>query len=147
MGRRQVIDSVLLNRPWYDLIEHDLYNIGQRIQDIDEGYFVLYNHRFHRWEVHHVDNHPQTYAFVVPFDFLDARTLEYCWKTKRENTDRLLKEMEANNEKIKASKDREFKNSMEDASRETADLLSLAIDQDELHEGYKRSFGGITLDK
>jgi len=147
MSRQSVIDSVVLNRPWYSQVTHDLFGISERLRQIDKDYFVLYNHRMNRWEVHNTESFPHTYSFVVPYEFLDARTLDYAMKTRRENTDKLLREMEENNERIKASKDRDFKNNLESASLETANDLRHAFDEEELHEGYKKTFGGITLDK
>lgn len=48
---------------------------------------------------------------ALPFDRLDVRTLEYAKKTRIENIENMIKEIEANNEKIQKQKEREIVNS------------------------------------
>ena len=141
------IDSVTMSKPHLEHIAHDLFDISGRIRKIDDGYFIVRNHLMHRFEVHHVDNKPTTYAFIVPYDELDCRTLEYCEKTLVEHSARLLREMEENNRRVDAMRNRDFQNKLEGASYQTADELSYAIDQDDLYEGYKKTVGGVSIDK
>lgn len=49
---------------------------------------------------------------ALPFDKLDCRTLEYARKTRIENIEKMLREIEANNEKIQKEKEREMVNSL-----------------------------------
>lgn len=142
---RQAADSLHLRCPWLILVEHDLYGIAERITAIESGYFIIYDSRSGKYEVHSADNKRSTYCFTVPYDQLDARTLDYCRETLIANTDQLLKRMEANNRKIDEAKKRDFMNQMESASYETAQEVSLALDKDELHGSYKRTHGGISI--
>lgn len=48
---------------------------------------------------------------ALPFDRLDVRTLEYAQKTRIENIENMIREIEANNEKIQKQKEREIVNS------------------------------------
>lgn len=139
---RNAADSLHLRCPWLQLVEHDLYGIAERITAIEDGYFIVYDTREGRYEVHSADNKGSTYCFTVPYDALDCRTLDYCERTLVAKTDKLLKEMERNNEKIDETKRKDFKNQMENASYETAQEVSLAQERDELNSTYKRTHGG-----
>ena len=47
--------------------------------------------------------------------------------------------IEAFNRKIKKSKEREKSNLFESTSKEFADKMSYAVEEDQLHDGYKKS--------
>ena len=53
----------------------DVYDIVQRLQEIDKSYFVMLNRRTGHFEVHHSGQIGDTLACTLPFDRLDARTL------------------------------------------------------------------------
>jgi hypothetical protein len=81
-----------------------------------------------------------TYCFTVPYSRLDYRTLELCEETNiAMRGDTIIKEMDQKNARIEDTQKKDFKRNMDDASLETADMVSLAAEQDELHGGYKRS--------
>ena len=142
---RSAADRLTLKCPWLRLIEHDLYGIAERIQDIEDGYFIVFDSRSGRYEVHSAYNKGSTYCFSVPYDALDARTLDYCHRTRIANTDRILAEIEKTNEALKAGRMKKFSSDIEAASYETATELKLANLKDELHSGYRRTFGGISI--
>lgn len=139
---RNAADSLTLRCPWLRLVEHDLYGIAERITAIESGYFIVYDTRAGRYEVHSADNKGNTYCFTVPYDALDCRTLDYCERTLVAKTDQLLRDMEKNNAKIDENRHKDFKNKMESASYETAQEVSLAQERDELNSTYKRTHGG-----
>jgi len=139
---RQAADALILQRPWLRLIQHDLYGIAERITAIESGYFIVYNTKSGQYEVHSADNKGSTYCFIVPYDELDARTLDYCKRTLVANTDRLLRELEESNARLDETRHHDFKNQMEAASYETAQEVSLAQERDELNGSYKRTHGG-----
>ena len=64
-------------------IYHDLFHIAERILQIDPFYEIFWNEQLNRFEVFW---HGKL-AFVVPFDALDVRTLQYTQRTRRENAD------------------------------------------------------------
>lgn len=140
---RQAADAAILRHPWCELISHDLYGIAERLREIEDGYFVLRNRISGKTEVHSAYNKGPTYCFTVPFDELDARTLEYCKKTRASNTDRILKEIEEHNKKLEEKRFNDFTSDIDSASYEAAEDLKLAQLKDELHEGYRRVYGGI----
>lgn len=125
---QETIDCVTLNKPWYKHISHDLYDIAGRIREIDDGYFILFNRKSGKYEVHHVDSYPRTYQFLVPFPELDARTLEHCKRTLVQNSERLLAEMDKRNQKIEETKMKNANNEIESIGVELATDLRRAVE-------------------
>ena len=77
-------------------IYHDLFHIAERILEIDPLYEIFWNRELKRFEVFW---HGKL-AFVVPFDVLDVRTLEYTKRTRRENADDIEREIDEGNAAI-----------------------------------------------
>lgn len=77
-------------------IECDLFDIVTRLKEIDCNYYVVYNKIKDKFEVHY---HGQTpaYCLTVPYDFLDARTVDLVLKTKVSNSKKLFKEIDSHN--------------------------------------------------
>lgn len=84
-------------------IKNDLYDIAARLMEIDSRYRVFYNKVKSRYEVHKQQYGRTEFAFVVPYDTLDARAVEYALITKPENIDKLAKQIDAHNERIKTN--------------------------------------------
>ena len=85
-------------------IEKDLFSIADRLKEIDGRYEVYRNTLAHRFEVY-VEKALQ---FVVPFQKLDARTLEFARKTRIERAEKILKEMDEINARIEKQKEKEI---------------------------------------
>lgn len=75
---------------------HDLFNISGRIKMIDPAYTIYRNGAKDRLEVYWRGK----FAFVIPFDFLDERTLFYTKKTRRENADEIERDLDEGNAQI-----------------------------------------------
>ena len=75
----------------------DLFDITGRLRAIDADYFVAYNGRLHRYEVHHRRQRGGTFCLAVPYDRLDARTVTLVRRTRAERAAKLLKEYERDN--------------------------------------------------
>ena len=86
-------------------MDGDVFGIGDRLREIDADYFVVYNSALRRFEVHH-RRQRDTLALVVPYTSLDARTVALTLRTRRENLDRLLKEMDIANQRLEESADK-----------------------------------------
>lgn len=82
------------------LITNDLFDISARLKSINPNYVLYYNPFNTRYEVHNVCQRGNTLAFIVPYDELDARTLDYACKTHVSNVDEIVKEVEQNNKKL-----------------------------------------------
>lgn len=85
-------------------IEKDLFSIADRLKEIDGRYEVYRNTLAHRFEVY-VERALQ---FVVPFQKLDARTLDFARKTRIERAEKILKEMDEINARIEKQKEKEI---------------------------------------
>ena len=80
------------------LITDDLFDIANRIRSVKESYVVYYNVERGRYEVH--DGEKVCLEFVVPFDQLDARTVEYARYSRVENAKQIFAEVEKHNERL-----------------------------------------------
>ena len=85
-------------------IEKDLFSIADRLKEIDGRYEVYRNTLAHRFEVY-VERALQ---FVVPFQKLDARTLEFARKTRIERAEKIIKEMDEINARIEKQKEKKI---------------------------------------
>lgn len=81
-------------------ITDDVMDIARRIKEIDYRYELYYNRRMGRFEVYIGD----TQVSVIPYDSLDARTVIYLQRTRRERCAELMKEMERENEENEKKK-------------------------------------------
>lgn len=79
-------------------IVNDVFDVASRLCEIDAGYVVYYNKLQGRYEVHNNRQKGDSLALVLPFDCLDARTIELVYKTRVENAQRLFAEMERDNQ-------------------------------------------------
>ena len=85
-------------------IEKDLFSICDRLKEIDERYEVFRNKISHRFEVYV----GKALQFVVPFQRLDARTLDFARKTRIERREQIVKEIDERNAKIEMQKEKEI---------------------------------------
>lgn len=92
------------------LIENDVFDIAQRMKEIDSEYFILYDLQKRRYEVHSKRQRGDTLAFVVPYPSLDKRTLDFARETSIARREDLLQQI-----------DRENKRREEDVSRRILD--------------------------
>ena len=107
----------------YIFIKDDVYGIVKRIREIDDGYFIVLNTLRKKYEIHNINNKNGTYCFTSPYDNLDSRTYDYTQRTRIENSDKLLKEIEIKNEKIKKDKQRQFNNEIKARAFDTRSLF------------------------
>ena len=85
-------------------IEKDLFSICDRLKEIDGRYEVFRNTIAHRFEVYI----ERALQFVVPFQRLDARTLDFARKTRIERREQIVKEIDEQNAKIEMQKEKEI---------------------------------------
>ena len=81
-------------------ITHDVFDIVNRIKNIDKDYFIMYNLRNKKFEVHNYKNTPNTYSLTLPYNGLDTNTLYYVQKTHISNIDNVLDEIEKSNNNL-----------------------------------------------
>lgn len=114
------LQEYFTRHPYKVVIRDDVYDIGKRLREVDSSYFVVYDTFKEKYEVHSTDTQGATsYCFTVPFNELDARTITYAMETNvKLRGDKIIEEMEKNNEKIEKENDRKRKNLIEDIGRE-----------------------------
>ena len=96
-------------------VESDLFDVVNRVKEIDRNYYIVYNKTKEKFEVHY---HGQTPAFclTVPYDSLDARTVDLVLKTRVENSKKLFEEIDRHNLNLqKESCKKVFDNAMHDS--------------------------------
>ncbi|MBR4406698.1 MAG: hypothetical protein IKT27_00075 [Clostridia bacterium] len=91
-------------------IKTDTYFIGERLREVDGGYYVVYEEERGRYEVHHREGKPTTFCVAVPYDTLDERTITLVQKTRIENLEKILDEIDKANAKLEKTR---VKNTLE----------------------------------
>ena len=90
-----------------EIMTGDVFGISGRLQEIDPDYFIVFHRVLRRYEVHH-RRQRDTLALVLPYRCLDARAVTLTLKTRRENIERLIKEMDAENRRREERADKEI---------------------------------------
>lgn len=96
----------------YIKINQDVFNISDRIKEIDSDYFIVYNTKLKKYEVHNSSQNMNSYCLTCPYESLDCRLLEKTMQTRIINFDKIINEIEQNNKKI----EQDEKNEMKDKS-------------------------------
>ncbi len=77
-------------------ITHDLFDIAKRLIGIDRRYKLFFNRKKNRYEIYANG----AMQMALPFERLDARTLSYARKTRLENLEKIIAEIEKENARI-----------------------------------------------
>jgi hypothetical protein len=88
----------------YVPVESNVYDIPERLQEIDPGYFVLLNRQTGKYEVHNSKVPTFTYNLTVPFEDLDSRTIDIVKEQRFKTNEQRFKEIDEWNEKLRQSK-------------------------------------------
>jgi hypothetical protein len=80
-------------------IKNDLFDIAARARELDPDYRIFFDTVSGRFELHNM-RFKDTLQCVLPFDRLDARTVDYIRETRIENADRLLIKIERENDAL-----------------------------------------------
>ena len=83
-------------------IEKDVFSVADRLKEVDERYRVYRNTLAHRFEVYV----GEALQLVVPFQKLDARTVEYARKTRIERVNKIVQELDKENDLLEKRKNR-----------------------------------------
>ncbi len=81
-------------------IENDLFLIADRLREVDSSYVLYFNQKLKRYEIFSNG----ALQIVVPFKNLDERTVVHARKTRVENREKLIREIEEYNQKIEKEK-------------------------------------------
>ena len=83
----------------YQIIKNDIFNIAKRLKSIDKKYFIVFNSDRNKYEVHY-SRAKNTYELTIPYDTLDARTINFVLKTRIQNKQKIFEEIENSNKKL-----------------------------------------------
>lgn len=83
------------------LIKSDVFNINERIKQIDDGYFIIFDVFKKHFEIHNEKQIKNSYCLTWKKE-LDSRVLEYVEKTIIKNSEKILSEIEENNKKVES---------------------------------------------
>jgi hypothetical protein len=94
------------------------YSIPERLKEIDSKYFVMFNKRTQKFEIHHAGQPFSSYCLTVPYEELDCRTVDLVLETRRENMKKLIAEIEAENLKREIDAENKHMNELDWKARE-----------------------------
>lgn len=97
-------------------VRDDLFHIARRIKQIDSQYELYFNRKLWRFEVYAKG----AMQVALPFDRLDARSVDFVRETRIENLSRIMDEIEKNNAVLDALKE---KNAREKTYALTEEIL------------------------
>ena len=80
-------------------IRGDVFDIADRLKEIDGDYYPVYNLTKKRFEIHHRGRR-KSLQLVLPYDSLDVRAIKRVKETRREWVENMLKDMEVQNQKL-----------------------------------------------
>lgn len=95
----------------YQIIKSDLFNISNRIKQIDPKYFVVFNKKRKKFEVHY-KRLKNTYELTIPYDSLDSRAVDFVQKTRIENRKKIMEEIEKSNKLLEVENQRKRKENL-----------------------------------
>lgn len=101
------------------LLENDPYYISSRIKEVDENYFIVFSKRRNCFELHNSAQLFSTFALTIPYPELDERTIFLARKSRKENAEKLIKEMDENNARL----ERKMKNDALEQIREVTNEI------------------------
>lgn len=88
--------------------------ITSRLKEIDSSYFVVFNTKTNKYEVHSKRQAENTFCVGLPFSKLDERTIDYVLKTRVENIEKIIQNIEKNNKKIEKNNKKLILNKLEE---------------------------------
>lgn len=84
----------------YTLIKNDMFHISERLKRINKNYYILFNQKKLRFEVHSSEQLNNSYCFLVPNNKLDKRVLDYVFYSNINNFDSIISKIDNDNAKI-----------------------------------------------
>lgn len=79
------------------IVLFDVFNISNRVKDIDRDYYIVYNTSNQKFEIHHSNQIGGSYCLTLPFDKLDERALKHVRSSQSNNIEQILEQIEVDN--------------------------------------------------
>lgn len=81
-----------------EIINNDLFNISGAVRGIDDRYFIAFNVKTRKYELHHSEQLGGTYCLTFPFPRLDRRAVQHVRYTRAERSQEVFDEIDRYNE-------------------------------------------------
>lgn len=122
---KEAVHQRLSDKPYLKPIFDDIHDIAQRIREVDPSLFIVFNRRSKKMEVHSLEHRPNTYAWTIPFDALDQRTVTKAYENRIERINKyFLMKLDEHNRKVDQSAERDFEREVHARSLEFAKIVS-----------------------
>lgn len=116
-------------------IKTDAFNICERIKKIDKNYFVVYNTTKNQYEIHNTMQKSNTFC-VVCDKGLNCQVIDKLRKTKIENMQKVISEIEKNNEYLEKEQKRKLMDNATWKAREMFNYAKGKIDNCDFKNSY-----------
>lgn len=117
-------------------IKSDVFDIADRVKEVDSGYFVVYNTVLSRFEVHNRHQKGSTFCIVCD-DGLNCKVITKLRKSKIENIDKILREIDENNQKIEQNASKKLKDETSFKLKEMLDYAKKREADSDFNDSYK----------
>lgn len=104
-------------------IDSDVYDIVDRIKEIDDGYFILYDTNRKVFEVHN-KNQFDSYCLTVVDGVLDSRVIDLLYKSNIVFIDNIVEDIDNTNEEIERKGKQKIKDDTDYRIREMYKFLN-----------------------
>ena len=84
----------------HHIITSDVYDIVDRMKEIDPSYYIVRNYKTKKFELHAKNVRGDSLCLVFQFNRVDARMLEHARKTRVERATKLIAEFERENQRL-----------------------------------------------
>lgn len=81
------------------LIENDVFDIASRLKGLNENYKIYFNVGTAKYEIHNAVCSPSL-QIILPFEQLDIRAIDFAFKTRVENMEEILNDIEQHNRRV-----------------------------------------------
>lgn len=98
-------------------IDNDVFDIAKRIKDIDEGYFILFDVDKNVYELHNKFQ-LTSFCLTIPYANLDNRVIDLILYSDASNIDKIIEDIDRNNEYIERNNINTMKNQTDYMLRE-----------------------------
>lgn len=95
-----------------NIIENDVFNISNRVKNINKNYLIFYNTKKRRFEIHYKKGLVTCLEVVVRYPTLDYRVIVDLQKNRSFRIEKIMQEIEMHNKKIQESENENIKNDL-----------------------------------
>ena len=81
-------------------VTRNVFSIPERLKELDPRFFVMFNHKRQKYEVHVTGQQGTTLGLELPFPDLDYRAITYTRERMSDRLDELVKDMDRHNERL-----------------------------------------------